>query len=72
MKIYDLTLDLKTCGHISFDMLSSNLRPDYMDLRYLIYIDSKVEKTFDEIFVALVVSVICQSQGRYLDMLKYT
>ena len=44
MNIYDLTRDMKTCCHISFEMLSSDLRPDCRDLRYLRYIDSKVEK----------------------------
>ena len=39
---YDLTLDLKTCGYISFDILGSNFRPDFRDWRYLRYMDSKV------------------------------
>ena len=43
MKIYDPDLDLKTCVHISFEMLSSNLRPDCIKFTYWIYIDSKVE-----------------------------
>ena len=50
MKIYDPTLDLKTCGHISFDIISSNLRTDCKYLIYLRYIDSKVEKNINNIF----------------------
>ena len=41
---YDLTLDLKTYGHILFDMPSSKFCPDFIDLRYFRYIGSKVEK----------------------------
>ena len=41
MKIYDPTLDLKTRCHISFDILSSNLRSDSRDLKYLRYSDLK-------------------------------
>ena len=44
MEIYYPTSDLKTCGHISFEIISSNLRPDCIDLVYLRYIYSKVEK----------------------------
>ena len=56
--MHDPTSDLKTCGHISFEMLSSNLHPDCRDLRYLIYSDSKVEKHYDEIFVVSIASLI--------------
>ena len=35
---------LKICGHVSFEMLSSNFCPDFIDLRYLRYIDSKVKE----------------------------
>ena len=44
MKIYNTILDLKTYGTISFDMLSSNLRPNSRYLLYLTYIDPKVDK----------------------------
>ena len=44
MKIYDPTSDLKTCGHISFDMLSSNLLQNCRGLRYLRYIYSNIDK----------------------------
>ena len=50
MKIYDPASYLKACGHILFEMLSSNLRPDWIDLRYLRYIDSEVEKTANDFF----------------------
>ena len=36
---HDPTLDPKTCGHISFDMLGSYFHPDCRDLIYLRYID---------------------------------
>ena len=44
---YDLTSDLKTCGHISFDILGSIFCLGCRYLRYLKclrYIDLKVEK----------------------------
>ena len=41
---YDPTSDLKTCGHISFEMLSPKFHPDCRYLRYLRYIYLKVEK----------------------------
>ena len=50
MKIYNLTSYIKTCDHISFKMLSSDLSSDCRDLMHLRWIDSKVEKTIDEIF----------------------
>ena len=40
---YDLTLDLKTCGHLLFEMPGLEF---CLDCRYLIYIDSKVEKKY--------------------------
>ena len=52
MKIYDPTADLKTCCHISFEMLSSNLRLDSRDLGYLRHHGLKIDKkTVDENFV---------------------
>ena len=72
MKIYYPTLDLKTRGPISFDMINANLRPDHIDLIYLRFIDLKVEKTIDEIFVASIVSVLCRLQGRYSYIRKFT
>ena len=41
MKIYDPTSGLKTCCHIPFEMISSDLCSDYRHLRYLKSIDSK-------------------------------
>ena len=41
MKIYDPTLDVKTCCHSWFEMVSSDLHSDCRYLRYLRYIDSK-------------------------------
>ena len=43
MKIYDLTTDMKTRYHISFEMLSSNLRLDLRDLNELMYCDLKTQ-----------------------------
>ena len=60
VKIYDPTPDLKEFCHISFEMLSSNLRLDCRDLRYLICIDSKIDKPIDDIFVSSIASVTCQ------------
>ena len=40
---YDPTLNMQTCGHISFEMLGSNFRPDCRDLRYLRYMYLKVK-----------------------------
>ena len=45
MKIYDPTSDMKTRCHISFEILSSNLRSDSIDLKYLRYSDLKIDKT---------------------------
>ena len=45
MKIYDPTPDMKTCHHISFEMLSPNLCFDSRDLGYLKYYDLKSDKT---------------------------
>ena len=45
VKIYDPTPDMKTCCHISFEMLSSNLRSDSIYLEYLRYRDLKIDKT---------------------------
>ena len=39
---HDPTSDLKTCGHISFEMISSNFSLDCIDLIYLRYMDLKV------------------------------
>ena len=39
---YDRTSDLKTCRHISFEMLGSIFCPDCRYLRYLRYMDSKI------------------------------
>ena len=40
---YGPTSDLKTCGHILFEMLSPNFCLDYIYLIYFIYIYSKVD-----------------------------
>ena len=42
VEIYDPNLDLKTCCHILFEMLSSNLRSDSIYLKYLRYFDLKI------------------------------
>ena len=42
MKIYDPTMDLKKRFHITFEMLSLNLRLDSRDLKYLRYRDLKI------------------------------
>ena len=43
VKIYDPTPDMKTSYHISFEMLSSNLRLDSKDLNELMYCDVKTQ-----------------------------
>ena len=45
VKIYYPTTDMKSYCHISFDMLSSDLRSDSIDLEYLRYRDLKIDKT---------------------------
>ena len=72
MKICDPTSDLRTRGDILFEMLNLNLIPGCRDFRYLRYIDSKVEKTVDEIFVVSITSLTCRSRYIYLDMRKFT
>ena len=42
VKIYDPTPDMKTRCHISFEMLSSNLRSDSIDFKELRYFDLKI------------------------------
>ena len=63
---------MKTCCHIFFEMLSSDLPTDCRYLRYLRYIDSKVEKNANDIFIPSITSVFCRSRDRYLDMSKLT
>ena len=70
--MYDPTLDMKTCGHILFEILSSNFCRSCRDLRYLRYVNFKVEKIGDKISVKLIASVLCRSQYRYSDMKKFT
>ena len=48
MEMHDPTSDLKICGHISFEKLSSNLRPGCRYLKYLRHIDLKVENKYVE------------------------
>ena len=40
---YHPTSNLKMCGHISFERLDLNFRPDCRYLRYLRFMDSKIK-----------------------------